>query len=300
MPRLRTLADLAGAAELLRQSSQYRVLQRLPRPFEDVPDELSKGARRVALLDVETTGLDSEIDAIIELCLMHVSLASDGTVLGHSKLFSWCEDPGAPLSPDIVRLTGLRDENLKGQAIDDKAVMAILSRCDLVIAHNAYFDIRFLDKRLPVASHLPWACSLAEIDWAALGYPCRKLEHLVLEHGGFYDAHRAESDVWALFQLLQSQVRERCGEPSSEESETYFGALLASSDAGCVRVRAHGLPFDDKEFAKRRGYSWDAMKRVWFKDMPMGDYLAEKTVFTDAGHPEPTGTMLDAVSRYRV
>ena len=300
MPRLRSPhADLTAAAEMVRTSSDYRVLQRLPRPYDDLPDELPDGARRVAIVDVETTGLDPQVDKIIELAIMHVALAADGAVLGHSRPVSWREDPGEPLTAEITRLTGLTDEDVAGQRIDDRAVMAILSRCDLVIAHNAAFDIRFVDKRLPQTVSLPWACSLGEIDWTSLGYPCRKLEHLLLEHGAFYDAHRAEGDVWALFQLLQSKMRSRGGEAAGAATGNYFGAFLRSSDAGCVRIRAHGLPFDDKDWVKSRGYTWDAMKRVWWRDVPIADYHAEKAAFCDAGHPEPTATALNAHQRYR-
>ena len=177
--------------------------------------------------------------------------------------------------------------------------MAILSRCALIVGHHSNFDIKFVDKRLPQTVSLPWACSLAEIDWSGLGYPCRKLEHLLLEHGAFYDAHRAEGDVWALFQLLQSKVCARSDEAVGAATGTYFGALLRSSDAGCVRIRAYGLPYDDKEYVKARGYTWDAMKRVWWRDVPMADYPAEKAAFSDAGHPEPTATALNAHQRYR-
>ena len=141
-------------------------------------------------------------------------------MLGHSRPVSWREDPSEPLSPGITRLTGLTDGDVAGQRIDDKAVMAILSRCDLLAGHNAFFDLRFVDKRLPQTVSLPWACSLAEIDWAGMDYPCRKLEHLLLEHGAFYDAHRAEGDVWALFQLLQSKVRTRGDEAPAAATET--------------------------------------------------------------------------------
>ena len=300
MPRLRSPhADLTAAAEMLRASSDYRVLHRLPRPYDDLPDELPDGARRVAIVDVETTGLDPQVDKIIELAVMHVALAADGTVLGHSRPVSWREDPGEPLSPEITKLTGLTGEDVAGQRIDDRGVMAILSRCDIVVAHNAAFDIKFVDKRLPQTVSLPWACSLAEIDWSGLGYPCRKLEHLLLEHGAFYDAHRAEGDVWALFQLLQSKVRTRGDDAPTAATETYFGALLRSSDAGCVRIRAHGLPFDDKNWVKARGYKWDAMKRVWWRDVPMADYHTEKAAFREAGLPEPAATALNAHQRYR-
>ena len=41
------------------------------------------------------------------------------------------------------------------------------------------------------------------------------------------------------------------------------------------------------------------MKRVWWRDVPMADYAAEKAAYRDAGHPEPAATALNAHQRYR-
>ena len=295
-------ALLAAAVAQLRDHPDYQLLERLPAPFSDLPERLPEGARRIAIIDVETTGLDPENDEIIELALMHVALDENGCVIGHSKPQSWLQAPGRPLSEKVSHLTGLTDADLAGQVLDEKAIMAVLSRCDLAVAHNAAFDIRFMDKRFPELRTMPWACSLAEIDWDEDGYPCRKLEHLVMEHGGFFTGHRAAADVWATFQLLRQQVRAR-GEPEGAYDPrhgTNFHRLVCSSDAGAVRMRANGLPYEQTDWAKARGYRWDPMKRVWFRDVPMAAYALEKMAFIDAGLPEPSGTQMNAVNRYRL
>jgi len=48
--------------------------------------------------------------------------------------------------------------------IDDRAVNDLLSRVVLVIAHNADFDRRFLEKRLLGFAAKHWACSRSDIE----------------------------------------------------------------------------------------------------------------------------------------
>ncbi len=296
-----TAADVPAAVALLSVHPDYRVLARLPRPYSDLPDTLPEGARWIAIVDVETEGCDPLNDQIIELAIMHVAVGEDGTVLGHSRPQSWLQDPGRPLSEQISKLTGLTDADLAGQVLDEKTIIATLARCSLAVAHNSAFDIGFMDRRFPTAATMPWACSLNEIPWGRLGLSCRKLGHLLLEHYAFYSAHRAEADVWATAQLLQRAIEpERAAAIGVPVGTTYFKLLLDSSDEGCVRLRAHGLPFDQKDWVKARGFKWDPLKRLWWKDFTMADYMLEKAAFADAGLPEPVGTALDAVQRYRV
>jgi DNA polymerase III epsilon subunit-like protein len=90
--------------------------------------------------------------------------------------WEWLEDPGFPIPPDITNITGITNEIVAGHSIDDQAVNDLLKRVVLVIAHNAAFDRRFLEKPLPPFVTKHWACSRSDIDWRAKGIRSSALE----------------------------------------------------------------------------------------------------------------------------
>jgi anti-sigma-K factor RskA len=63
----------------------------------------------------------------------------------------------------------------------------------LVIALNAAFDRRFLEKRLPAFVAKYWACSRSDIYWKAEGIRSSALEFVAYSLGFFHDGHRAAS-----------------------------------------------------------------------------------------------------------
>jgi DNA polymerase-3 subunit epsilon len=72
----------------------------------------------------------------------------------------------------------------------------------LVIAHNADFDRRFLEKRVPVFAEKHWACSRFDIDWKAEGIRSSALEFVAYALRFFHDGHRAASDCRATLHAL--------------------------------------------------------------------------------------------------
>src|SRR5438270_1519243 len=89
-----------------------------------------------------------------------------------------------------------------GHRIDDRAINDLLGRVVLVIAHNADFDRRFLEKRLPAFAAKHWACSRFDIDWKAAGIRSSALEFVAYSLGFFHDGHRAASDCRATLHAL--------------------------------------------------------------------------------------------------
>ncbi len=90
--------------------------------------------------DLETTGLSSDNDTIIEIGAV---LFADGK---EQKRFQTFVDPRRKLSPEIVNLTGITDDMLVGAPLIDEVLPQFLQFVGdrVVVAHNAKFDTGFI------------------------------------------------------------------------------------------------------------------------------------------------------------
>ncbi len=94
-------------------------------------------------IDIETTGLDPQKDAIIEIAAVRFN--------GHRVEDEWAKliNPGRPIPRLITQLTGINDEMVR-QAPPLNAVLQDLADFvgdDPVIGHNVRFDLSFLQKQ---------------------------------------------------------------------------------------------------------------------------------------------------------
>ncbi len=250
-----SFADPEAMAEVLDGHPDYRVLRRL-KPRREFGHKRQGEIAKVLILDTETTGLDSSRDRIIELALILVDVdKATGLPLQVQEVFDELEDPGRPIPAEATRVTGITDAMVAGKRLDDARIAELMKGVDLVIAHNARFDRGFVEARLPAFAELPWACSVAEIDWQAQGRGSAKLEFLAHELGFFYDAHRAEMDCHPQRAVLAA--------PLPNTGETGLARLLAAAQSTSYRVQATGSPFASKDALRARGYRWDAERKVW-------------------------------------
>ena len=262
-------ASLEPIAQQLEQHPDYRVLRRLVPTLDGglrmEPSGASSapaGTQWVLVLDTETTGLSHATDKIIELAMLLVQVdAASGLPFGLVNVFEGFEDPGVPITALIGQITGITDEMVQGQRLNDAQVHALLERADLVVAHNASFDRPFVEARFPGFASKPWACSFQDIDWKARGASSAKLSALAQDQGWFYDAHRALVDCHALLQVLSGRL---ANSPTTGPSApTGLGQLMAAATQPSFKLRATGAPFEAKDLLKSRGYRWDAEARVW-------------------------------------
>jgi DNA polymerase-3 subunit epsilon len=226
--------SLERMARTLAESGHYRVTSRLePQAEYHPPDNSLKLV--AAVVDVETTGTNPDHDKIIELgiCLFEYERQS-GRIYRVLASREWFEDPGFPIPPEITNLTGITNEMVAGHSIDDQAVNDLLNRVVLIIAHNATFDRRFLEKRLPAFATKNWACSRSDIDWKAEGIRSSALEFIAYGLGFFHDGHRAASDCRATLHAL-AQPLPGTGRPA-------LGALLEQARLPTWRLWARTLP----------------------------------------------------------
>src|SRR5206468_7597202 len=96
------------------------------------------------VFDLETTGLSAARDRICELgavCVRGLELADS---------FQSLANPGVALPEPVARLTGLREQELRKAPSVSNVVRRFLAFAgdDLLVAHNARFDQRFLEQQL--------------------------------------------------------------------------------------------------------------------------------------------------------
>ena len=135
-PMLENDPALAAMAEALAKSADYRVLRRLV-PREIFTSSIGQNTKTGILLDVETTGLDRQKDEIIELGIVKFDYLPDGRIASLRDVYASFNEPSEPIPLEVTALTGITDDMVAEQRIDDSDVFAFVDDAVIVIAHNA-------------------------------------------------------------------------------------------------------------------------------------------------------------------
>jgi DNA polymerase-3 subunit epsilon len=283
-------------AAALSQHPDYRVLRRLDVSGQRPPLATTQPGR-AAVIDTETTGTDFARDKVIELAVVVFEYDRDtgevGPVVGRYSAF---EDPGFPIPPESTAIHHITDDMVRGQRFNELALQDCLRNVQLVIAHNAAFDRRFLEPRFPLFETMAFGCSQYDIPWNDVGVNSHKLEYLAYRAGFFYEGHRAEIDCLALLQVL--------AQPLGETGGTAFKTLLSNARQESLRIWANESPFETKDMLRARGYRWDPQERCWHKDLRAAGLPAELNWLKNAvyGGREKTVNLdvQDARGRYSI
>lgn len=180
----------------------------------DVPEAL-KG-RAFVVFDLETTGLNSQpsmgkMDRIIEIGAVKIR---DGKI--EEKFSSFVACP-TRLPPEIVKLTGIRDEDLVGAPPVEKVMPDFYKFSDgcALVGHNSIqFDCRFIRYYGEACGYMfdqPQydTMMLAQEVLRGEGLPNNKLNTLADYYGIAFNHHRAFDDALATAKIFIELVRRR-------------------------------------------------------------------------------------------
>ncbi len=156
-----------------------------------------------AVLDVETTGLDSSVDRVIEVGIVRFERGE--VVDRYGQLI----DPERDVPEEVVKLTGIQPAQLEGQPTFAAVVSDVVSRLEgaVVVAYNLSFDKGFIGAELTRCGR-QWP-KVAELDPLVFvrqlhkGQGSKKLGAAAARMGlELTDAHRAVNDAEITGHLL--------------------------------------------------------------------------------------------------
>ncbi len=267
---------MQNSKQVLEATGQYKVLTRVPETLS-TQAEISGKLFKAAIIDLETTGLDSRNDEIIEIGTLIVSFTNEDGFISTEFADNQLQQPDKPISEEITRITGITNEDVAGKTIDWQQLENKLNDVDLIICHNASFDRNFMELQTPehfckLIQTKAFGCSSRDVNWTELGFEGAKLEYLNLKMGYFYDGHRALVDCWATLNILL-------------QNKEAFEQLKASVRKKEYLICAINAAFDKKDELKARRYRWSdgsgSLPKSWWTTVKEDKYQEELDYLKD-------------------
>jgi len=181
--------------------------------------QVDKRCGLAAFVDVETTGLSTRSDEVVELAIALFAFDRDtGEIKGIVDEYSGLRDPGRPIPGSATGVHGIRDCDVKGKRLDDGQVLRLIDQAEFLVAHNESFDRPFVERLYPEVVGKTWLCSMNGVPWRRKGFASRGLQSLLRDHRiESQRAHRGAPDVHSALQLLAC---------TDEDGVCYFKYLL--------------------------------------------------------------------------
>jgi DNA polymerase-3 subunit epsilon len=237
---------------------------------------------------------------ILELAMVPFLYEPGGKLLGirEDQCMAFLNEPSKPLDETIRKLTGICDEDLVGKKLDMDLINLMLVDVNLVVAHNAGFDRKVLERYVPQTKAVAWACSQQDVPWREQFHaPAERLE--VLAHflsGVFYSAHRAMIDCLIGVHVLATA--------HDSEGKSAFEYLHENAHRESVRIWATGAPFETKDLLRERGYRWndgrDGRPKAWHKVLRPEELDDENQWLRTHCRAYPQVTTVEALDRYSI
>lgn len=209
-------------------------------------------ARPLAFIDLETTGINISSDKIVEIAI--VKIMPDGTKLVKRKLIN----PQMPIPQSASDVHGITDEMVKDAPVFKQVaneVKQFLENCDLGGYNSNRFDIPMLieeflraglefstDNRKNVDVQKVFHMMEQRTLSAAYKFYCNK---------NLEDAHSAEADASATFEILEAQVGRYQQLGNTVESITKFTGEDDLVDFSRRMIKVNGVEVFN--FGKHKG-----------------------------------------------
>ena len=178
------------------------------RPVE--PDDPDDCTVAFCVLDIETTGLSTERDAIIEIAVIR-SQTRDGVT--REQVLDELVRPSGNIPKRIRELTGITNEMVADADTIDRVLPRIAAFVGdaPIIGHNAHFDRRFLEHNARLMGMTfagnEWVCTMRMAQRVPLGGPYNLgavAERLGIPVQG---SHRALDDCYSTIQVFRAARR---------------------------------------------------------------------------------------------
>lgn len=238
--------------------------------------------KRLIAFDLETTGLDTGNDRIIEFSFIVLDEGLE-VVERHTALVN----PERPIPPESTAIHGLTDADVSTQPTFAHFAEKIqdLVKDSILIAHNGGFDLAVLNAELLRAgfSGLPPTHPLIDTLLIERYVNSHKLQEVYERYEGkpLDDAHRAENDTLAtvavlraqhqrhpnklpesVYSLVTDEIRRRAGHEQKEYLD--HDRRFYRDDAGCIRFNFG--QHRDEDVRQRRGYLEWMVRRDFSQD----------------------------------
>ena len=186
------------------------------------------------VVDLETTGLRPGTSAICEIGAVRIR------ELEPAGEFETLVDPGLRIAPGASRVTGLRNEQLRGAPRPPEAVRRFLDFAGdaVLVAHNARFDLAFLDRETELLTGSRIAAPVVDTVLLARTLLAGRVKGFSLGQLAWWlgtDArpcHRALPDAQATAELLLALIG--LAQERGARTVADLGALAATRGAaGC-------------------------------------------------------------------